>query len=263
MEEEQLIEETGSELVELLERATLPEIETPGHKSKLKEVLLNRYFPEKRRWEILNIFQKFVPAVAIIILLIFLIFNNLILPNYNLTKAKEIALNDPQIKSWVTKGAIIKDVKVIQNKGYVLVQPEKITEEIPTEKAPILEETKKEEFNGALIQINLKKDEVNKIEKLSPQITPLSEKEKEMAKEIAEKNSQIQEVIKKEAKIGEINPLPSQELKLMKEKDSVKVVPEEKKVQIIYKFDNSLLKGEVDLIKEQVGNVQLQEGIKE
>lgn len=247
-------------LIEKLEKLTLPEIEIPIHKRKLKEVLLNRYFPEKRHWEVLDIFQKFVLASAITI---FLIFNNLILPSHNLTKAKEIALNNSQIKSWVEEGAIIKDVKVIQNQAYILVQPEKTAEEIITKEAPLLEGIREEEFYGALVQVNLKENEINKIEKLSPQVIPLAEKEKEIVKEIAEKNPQIQEIIKKEAKVKEINPLPSQQLKLMKEKNLIKVVPEEKKVQIIYEFDNSLLKGEVDLVKERVKNIQLQEKVKE
>jgi len=255
------------DLTKKLEEISLPEIEIPSHKRELRETLLSKYPKEKRIWAVFDILQKTIP-LGMAIILIFFAINNLIYPNYNLSKAKEIALKNPQVKELIEKGGEIKDIEIIKNQAYLLVQPIREEEkmaipELEKMGAAEVREAEKEEISGALIQINLKGKEINKIKKLSPQAIPLTEKEEELAKEIAEKNPQVQEVIKKEAKVKEINPLPSYQMKLLKEDDSIKVVPEEKKVQIIYEFDNNLLKGEVDLIEGRVKNVQLQEKAKE
>ena len=255
------------DLTKKLEEISLPEIEIPSHKRELRETLLSKYPKEKRIWAVFDILQKTIP-LGMAIILIFFAINNLIYPNYNLSKAKEIALKNPQVKELIEKGGEIKDIEIIKNQAYLLVQPIREEEkmaipELEKMGAAEVREAEKEEISGALIQINLKGKEINKIKKLSPQAIPLTEKEEELAKEIAEKNPQIQEIIKKEAKIKEINPLPSYQMKLLKEDDSIKVVPEEKKVQIIYEFDNNLLKGEVDLIEGRVKKVELQEKAKE
>jgi len=255
------------DLTKKLEEISLPEIEIPSHKRELRETLLSKYPKEKRIWAVFDILQKTIP-LGMAIILIFFAINNLIYPNYNLSKAKEIALKNPQVKELIEKGGEIKDIEIIKNQAYLLVQPIREEEkmaipELEKMGAAEVREAEKEEISGALIQINLKGKEINKIKKLSPQAIPLTEKEEELAKEIAEKNPQVQEVIKKEAKVKEINPPPSYQMKLLKEDDSIKVVPEEKKVQIIYEFDNNLLKGEVDLIEGRVKNVQLQEKAKE
>jgi len=254
------------DLIKKLEEISFPEIEIPGHKRKLRETLFGKYPKEKRIWAVFNILQKTIP-LGMAIILIFFAINNLIYPNYNLSKAKEIALKNPQVKELIEKGGEIKDIEIIKNQAYLLVQPireeEMTIPELEKMGAAGVRKAEKEEISGALIQVNLKGKEINKIEKLSPQTIPLAEKEEELAKEIAEKNPQIQEIIKKEAKIKEINPLPSFQMKLMKENDSIKVVPEEKKVQIIYEFDDNLLKGEVDLIEGRVKKVELQEKAKE
>ena len=255
------------DLIKKLEEISFPEIEIPGHKRKLRETLFGKYPKEKRIWAVFNILQKTIP-LGMAIILIFFAINNLIYPNYNLSKAKEIALKNPQVKELIEKGGEIKDIEIIKNQAYLLVQPireeeKMIIPELEKMGATEIREAEKEEISGALIQVNLKGKEINKIEKLSPQAIPLAEKEEELAKEIAEKNPQIQEAIKKEAKIKEINPLPSYQMKLEKKDDSIKVVPQEKKVQIIYEFDNNLLKGEVDLIEGRVKKVELQEKAKE
>ncbi|MBZ9569690.1 hypothetical protein KJA16_02095 [Patescibacteria group bacterium] len=249
MEEENLIKK--------LEEASLPEIEIPSHKRKLKRVLLNKYFREKRNWEIFNILRKVVPVGAIVIILIILISNNLIFPQYSLAKAKEIAIRDPQIKELIEKGAIIKDVKILQDKAYVLVQPlagaEMEAEEIKTG-------LKTEgEFLGALAEVDLKEKKVSRIEKVTPQFSPLAEGEKEKAKEIAENNPEIRKIIPEEAEITKIMPVPFSQLRLIKEKNSVRVVPEqikEKRVRIIYELNKNQWEGEIDLIEEKVGGVK-------
>lgn len=246
------------DLIKKLEEISLPEIETPSHKRKLKEALLNKYFREKRSWEIFDIFRKFAPIGVITIILIILISANLIFPKYSLVKAKEIALKDPQIKEWVEKGAIIKDIEIIKNQAYVLIQPAERIEEVPTKEIPTIVEIRKEEFNGALAEVNMKEKEIAKIEKLTPIVITLTEKEEEKIKEIAEKSPEIQEVIPKEAEILQIKS-PSPQFKLIRKGNSVQVLPEtedKKKASIIYKFDKKQWEGKVNLSEEKVEEVK-------
>jgi len=244
------------DLIKKLEGVSLPEIEIPSHKKRLKTTLLKRYFREKRSWEIFDIFRKVVPLGAVAVILLILIFNNLIFQKYSLVKAKEIVLRDPEIKEWVEKGAIIKDVEIIKNRAYVLIQPpEKIIE---TPAIAEIKEIKKEEFSGALVEINLGEKKMAKIERLTPPVIPLTEKEKEKVKEIAENNPEIQKVIPREAEILNIISFPSQ-LKLAKRGDSVQILPDpeaKKKASIIYQFSKKQWEGKIDLNKEEVEEVK-------
>ncbi|MBZ9572413.1 hypothetical protein KJA15_03720 [Patescibacteria group bacterium] len=249
------------DLIKKLEETSLPEIEIPSHKKKLKEVLLNKYFREKRSWEIFNILRKVVPVGAVAIILIVLILNNLISPKYTLAQAKEIAMRDPQIKELIERGAIVRDVKILNNKGYVLIQPSARAEmgaEIEIEE--IKTDLKiGEEFLGALAEVDLKEKRVSRIEKVTPQFFPLAEGEEEKVKEIAKDNPEIQTIVPKEAEIKEIIPVPYFQLKLIKEENSIKVVPEqreEKRARIIYEFDKNQWEGEIDLIEEKVKEVK-------
>lgn len=252
-----------NKLIKKLKETPLPEIEIPSHKRELKQVLLEKFHREKRSWEIFNILKKAIPLGAIAIILIVLILNNLIFPRYTLAQAKEIALKNPQIKELMEKGAIIKDVKILKNKGYVLIQPpaEIEVEEVKEKEVVGIEmdlETE-EEFIGALAEVDLKKKQISKIEDITPQFSPLIEEEKEKAKEIAGNNPKIQEIIPREAEIKKIMPLPFSQLKLVKEKNSVKVIPEqerEKRVRIIYELNREQWEGEIDLIKEKVRRVK-------
>jgi len=252
-----------NDLIKKLEETQLPEIEIPSHKRELKQILLSKYYKEKRSWEIFDILKKAVPVGAVAIILIILILNNLIFPRYTLAQAKQIALQNPQIKELVERGAIIKDVKILKNKGYVLIQPS-VEIEVEEVREPALGEIKigleeEEEFIGALAEVDLKKKKVSKIEDITPQFSPLDEREKEKAKEITENNPEIQKIVPKEAEIKKITPLPSSQLRLITEKSSVKVIPEqekEKRVQIIYEFDEEQWEGEIDLIGEKVKKVK-------
>lgn len=243
-----------------LKKISLPEIEIPSHKKELKRVLLSKYYREKRTWEIFNILKKAVPVGAVAIILIVLILNNLIFPKYTLAQAKEIALKNPQIKELIDKGAIIKDIKILKSKGYVLIQP---SVEIETEEVreTALEEVKigleeEEESIGALVEVDLEEKRVSRIEELTLQLPPLEEKEKEKAKEIAKNNPEIQKIVPKEAEVKGITPLPFSQLRLIKEKNTIKVIPEEKRAQIIYEFNKKQWEGEIDLIGEKVKKVK-------
>jgi len=240
------------DLIEKLEKIKTPEIEISSHKRKLRQFLLSKYLREKRSWVVFNIFQKTIP-VGIALILIFFAINNLIYPSYNLARAKEIALKDSQIKELIEKGGVIKDVKIIKNRAYVLIQPAK--EEIAkmpqiAEKEALSigksEEIKREEAPVALAEISIKEKKVAKIEKITPPVISFSEEEKEKIQEISQKQ------IPKEAEIKEIIP-PSSELKLIKKGGEIWVLPETKKEAIIiYQIDKSRWQGKINLKEERV-----------
>lgn len=112
---------------------------------------------------------------------------------------------------------MVKDVKALKDKGYVLIQTSrKVVESEPT--AEILEKKidlkEKIEFIGTLAEIDLKNKRVSRIENIAPQIIPLTEKEKEKAKKVAENNPKLREIVPLGAKIKEIVPLPHFSIKI-------------------------------------------------
>jgi ribosomal protein S16 len=260
------------DLIKKLEGIKLPEIEIKSHRERLKLALLKNYLRETRKGELFGFLRKAVPAAAFLVISCFLIFNNLIFPKYNLAKAKEIALQSEEIKSWIDKGATIKDAKVIDGKAYVLIQPaeseKKIieTEEnqnisefksgaIAPSAAPIVKE---EEFKGAVAEINIKEKKVSNIEKLSPTIANLIENKKGRALEIANKSQDIQKIIPKEAEILDIS-VSTPRFKLTKRGNSILVQPEtetEEKASIIYQFDGNRWEGKINLDEEKVEEVK-------
>jgi hypothetical protein len=217
--------------------------------------LLSQYQKERENWLFFSIFQKLV-FTGLGLVLIFFIFNNLIYPNYSLAKAREIALKDPQIKAMIEKGGTIKDLQIIKNQAFVLIQPAK--EEIVTapqiveKKALGIEEEraeKKEERPVALAEINLKEEKVAKIEKIVPPVVQFTEKEKEKIQEISQRE------IPKEAQIKEI--IPSTELKLIKKGNKIQILPEVKEeATIIYQVDKSRWQGKINLKEEKLKEIK-------
>jgi hypothetical protein len=253
-------------LIEKLEKTSIiPEIEISSHKRKLREILLSKYPREKRNWVVFNIFQKTIP-IGIAIVLIFFTINNLIYPSYTLAKAKEIALKDPQVKELIEKGAVIKDVKIVKDHAYVLIQSaESKTKEEPAipkleslGSPRVVEEIKKEEMQVALAEVDIKEWKVAKIEKIVPPVIPLTEEEKEKIQEITQNDPKIQKNIPKEAKIKEVITPPPQ-LKLIKKGDSVQVLPEpkgKKEAVVIYQFEKSRWQGKINLSEEKVEEIE-------
>ena len=244
------------DLTEKLEKVKTPEIEILSHKEKLRQILLSQYQRERKNWLFFSIFQK-LAFTGLGLILIFFVFNNLIYPNYSLAKAREIALKDPQIKEMIEKGGMIKDLQIIKNQAFVLIQTAK--EEIVTapqiaeKKALGIEEEraeKKEERPVALAEINLKEEKVAKIEKIVPPIIQFTEKEKEKIQEISQRE------IPKEAEIKEVIP-PSSELKLIKKEGKIQVLPEKKEeATIIYQVDKGRWQGKINLKEEKVEEVK-------
>jgi hypothetical protein len=259
------------DLIKKLEEIKLPEIEIKNHRERLKLALLKNYLRETKRGEFFGFLRKAVPAAAFLVIFCFLIFNNLIFPKYNLARAKEIALQSDEIKSWIDKGATIKDAKVIDGKAYILIQPaeseEKIietkenqnisefkSEAIAPSATPI---AKEEEFKGAMAEINIKEKKISNIENLAPTVADLIENKKEKVLEIASKSQDIQKIIPKEAEILDIN-VSTPRFKLTKRGNSISVQPEpetEEKASIIYRSDGNRWEGKINLTKEEVEEI--------
>jgi len=233
------------DLIKKLERASLPEIEITSHRERLKKDLLENYFPTKNKWETFLMFRKaaFASLAVIILLLASFYF---IYPQYTLAKMEKIVLADPQIKEFLEKGSILKEMKVIGNKGYALISPAQEGE---------LLEIKQEKLAGVLVEVNLKEKRVSRIERITPQIF-LDEKEEEKAKEIAKENPEVKKSIPKEAEISEVRSIPS-ELELIQKGEEIEVSPKEKKATVIYKLNEKKWEGRINLKEEKVEEIEI------
>jgi len=254
------------DLIKKLEEIRLPEIEIKSHRERLKLALLKNYLPEIKRVELFSFLRKAVPAAAFLVISCFLIFNNLILPKYSLAKAKEIALQNNEIQDWLQQGSTIKDIKVVNGKAYVLIEPPETKKEFE-EPAPanlksggVSQEsmTEEEKFGGALAEINIKEKEVKNIKKLASDAAYLIKGKKDKALEIADKSREVREKIPIEAEVLNVN-VTTPKFRLSKEDGSFSVVPEtetEEKASIIYQFDENQCEGKVDLNKERMEEIK-------
>ncbi len=253
-------------LIKKLEEISLPKIEIKSHRKRLNLVLMKKYYPERKKAEIFNVFEKLIPAGAIAVILFFFIFNNLNSQKYNLAKAKEIALQNNEIKDWLQQGSTIKDIKIVDGKAYVLIEPPEEKKEredfaptsLKSEGAPQENIAEEEKFEGALAEVNIKERKISNIEKLAPTATHLIENKKEKALEIANKSQEVQEKIPREAEVLNIN-VTTPKFRLSKEGGSVSAIPEtetEEKASIIYRFDENQCEGKVDLNKERMEEIK-------
>jgi len=232
------------DLIKKLEKIELPEIEIPSHKEKLKSILESQYLKEKRGWEIFPIWKRgLIPAGTIaVIIIIALLISNLIFPQYTLAQVEEIAMKNPQVKELIERGAEIKDIKIIKDRGYVLLSPKEAAFQTKQ-----LEE-------GALVEINLKAKKVSRIDKITPQVSPLTEEDKENVKKTIEKLG--------EPEITEIKAVPSFPQKLIEKDKKIEVLPE-KRASVIYKIGEKQWEGRVNLQKEIMESTKFLGKIKE
>ena len=244
------------DLIKKLKDSSIPEIEMPGHKRRLRLFLLNKYPAEKKSWEIFNIFRKLAPVGMAAVILMLFFFNDFIFPQYTLADAEKIAREDPQVQEWLKKGAAVEDIEIVKNKGYVLLQPQN-----GEKKVIVASKTEDQNINGAfagaLVEVDFKTKKVSKIEKIAPENFTLTEQDQNKAKEISAKNPEFQKVVPPEAEVSQIK-ISVPQMKLMKTNGSVKVVPEDnakKEAQVIYEYDQKQWESNVDLNKESVENI--------
>jgi len=253
------------DLIRKLEEMSLPEIEIKSHKERLNLALMKKYYPERKRAEVFNIFKKLVPAGAVAVILFVFIFNNLNSPKYNLAKAKKIALENNEIKNWLQQGSTIKDIKLADGRAYVLIEPPEAKKEekelmpanLKSEGAFQESEEIKENFRGALAEVNIKERKISNIEKLAPAAIDLIKSKKDKALDIANKSQEVQDKIPKEAEVLNIE-VHTPKFRISNEGGSVSAIPEteaEEKASIIYQFDENQCEGKVDLNKERLEEI--------
>ena len=156
------------DLIKRIEEISLPEIEISSHKEKLKNELLGNYFQKKKKWEFFVIFRKLAFATFNVAVFIS-VFSYIVLPQYSLAKTERIVFADSQIKKMMEEGNLSSEIKIVDNKSYVLI--------IPTEEGELIK-IDQEEFAGILVEVNLKEKRIEKINKITSQ-TSLDKKEKE------------------------------------------------------------------------------------
>ena len=227
------------DLIKKLEKISLPDIEVSFHKEGLREKLLETYSPTKRRGEIFIAFRRFAFASLGLIILGAISFY-LVLPEYTLAKAGKIVLADPQVKSFITEGGVIKEIRVLEGKGYALIGPTRESEFL---------EIERDKLAGVLVEVDIKREKVARIEKIVPPL--LNEIEKERIREISRENIEKAGTIPQEAKLSEIKSLPS-ELGLIQKGEIIEVAPKEKKASLIYELDKKKWEEKVDLLEEKV-----------
>jgi len=252
------------DLIKKLENIKTPEIEIQSHKQRLKMALLSSgYFKEN---PIMFWTKRLIPA-GITLALILVVGFTVIQPKLQIARAMEIAKKDPQIQQLMKDyGLEIKEVKLQDGKAYVLLSlPE---EKLPPVPALAGEETGSKkgmrgpgqffiayqdpktgeiiETSGSVAEIDLKAKKVKKlemVEKMKINITPLTEKEKARAIEIAKSNPKIQEMIPDlEQREVIVKALPPLKLRLDEDPDNGMEVTsadpnEEKRANVIFKFD--------------------------
>lgn len=251
--------ERAPDLIKKLEAVKTPEIEISSHKVRLKRALLDWYYKEEKAGLFWVGFKKIlIPlgSVAVVLFLALLI-NNLIFPQDTLAKAKKIALSDPRVQELVKQGAEIKDIKIAENRAYVLLTPKEISNG-----EGLKGEYEKKELKSALAQIELKKERVSKIETVEPQIIPLTREEEEKTRKIimdsvspASPAENIPAAESKTISVEKIEPLPTYNLKLVKKDGEFEVLPEKtenEKVRVIYKIDGEKKEDEVNLTNEKI-----------
>lgn len=205
MRKQELIKKTCSELVELLKSIELPDVELKSHKSRLRLALLNsKYFQKKRS---LFWIKTLVPTGAFLTLVI--LFGVLVVnPKLMEAKAINIVQEDPQMQELMQwSGAIIKEVKVKGERGYVLltVPEEKLLPQVV--KGPrfvLLPEMVEggaeipEFFAGSVVEVNLKTKMVDRIQSLTDKnipVPPLTREEEARAIEIIQKEPVITKMV--------------------------------------------------------------------
>lgn len=245
------------DLIKKLEEVSLPEIEISSHKRKLRTALLAKYFPEKKKAAVFDIFQKLAPVGVIALILLVFAANSFLFPQSSLAKAREIALRDPQIKEMMAKGADIKNIEIVGKKAYVLVGPAKAVPEKAM--VPSLAAGKagaKEEILGVLAEINFQEKRVAKINKITPQNFSLSQEDKEKTTEMARENLQKQEVVPQSAEVLEVKVIPSA-VRLIRKDNNVQIVPVlPPEATVIYENEKQQWEGKINLQTGEMKNVQ-------
>jgi hypothetical protein len=111
------------DLIRKLENLETPEIELPGHRQALRMALLNSGGFQKRT--VMYWAKILVPVTAAVALLVVVGFLNVIQPQLQIARAKDIATNDLHVQSLVLEyGLEIAEVKLQNGEAFVLLAPQ-------------------------------------------------------------------------------------------------------------------------------------------
>lgn len=220
------------DLIKKLENTELPELEIKSHKAWLRMALLSSdYFKKLSFFDVIRKSLVFaIPAFAVLIIAGFIV----IQPKLTEAKALSIAKSDPEIKKLMEeKNMVLGEVKVKDDKAYVLLNS--LAETVPlAEKNPVIkiQKTEKgatEDIEGAIIELNLRERKVVKINSInSDEISPLAEEEKELAKEIANSEEVVGQIVPKEAIIEKIQSSLPKKIRLIEKNDVIEATSSEK-----------------------------------
>jgi hypothetical protein len=108
------------DLIKKLENLETPEIELSGHKQALKMALLNSGRFKERT--IMDWAKILAPVTAAVLLIAVVGFFNVIQPQLQMARAKEITKNDPQVQQLMEENELqITEVKLQNGEAFVLV----------------------------------------------------------------------------------------------------------------------------------------------
>ena len=108
------------DLIKKLENLKTPEIELPGHRQALRVALLNSgHFKQRSVMDWAKILAPMTAAVALIVVMAFF---NVIQPQLQIARAKEIARNDPHVQALIEEYKLdIAGVKLRDGGVFVLL----------------------------------------------------------------------------------------------------------------------------------------------
>lgn len=249
------------DLIKKLENTDLPNLELQGHKIWLKGALIKWKCEDNKRLFLPNIFSKRIlkPAGALVVLLILvLLVSNIVYPTYTLAYVKNLAENNPEIKTILKENdAKIKDIQIIKNRAYILITPKDET----GSNAPLSEENK---IRATLVQMEIREKKVVEIKNIEPTAPTITQEEKDRAKKLLEKeegktetirqlNSELENTIEIEKMI--LLPASPDKLELVKRGDVVEVV-ERKEIKVIYDNQGERKERDVDLTNNKIKEVE-------
>lgn len=256
------------DLIKKLEKIELPEIEIQSHRIKLRMALLNSAcFKRLSFFEILKKSLIFAPPVLASLVLLIILGVTVIQPKLNEAKALDIAKNNPEIKKLIEENnMVLGEVRIEEGKAYILLSPAEEIKQAAGENPVIkIQKTEKKEgepenIEGAIIEVNISRKEVSKINPIKgDDVAPLADKERESAKEIAESEEILKEIIPQGAKVEKIQSSLPQKISLNKKDNKIEAVPQskiEKKARVYYILDGKKWVIKVNLNEKRVEEIK-------
>jgi len=253
-----------NDLIKKLENTDVPEVEIKSHKARLRFALLNSdYFKKPSFFNIIRKYLFFAVSATVLMLILII---TVVQPKLTEARVLQIARNNPEIKKIMEEqNMILGDVKVKDNKAYILLNPpldSKIDETEDSKFTIKIQKTDIEtlkEAEVAIIEVNIDKKKVTKIDSIdSEEFLPLEETEKDSARNIVGAEEIISDIIPKEAKIEKVSSFP-QGVHMIEKDDGIGITPDsgnEKKARIQYSLEGKKWVVKVNLDKQRIEEIK-------